>query len=136
MTFVADNMAAGILVGTRWGAETSIWERDPARFGFSDPPTPHSRPENTLCASYFLLFCHHNKSATVVNAFPKSIHFEKKSWHIQEDFFFVCFFKYQTFVFFLILINTIYIFYPCIQSSQNTDTGIYKPKVRSDLSGS
>lgn len=38
MTFVADNMAAGILVGKRWGAETSIWERDPARFGFSDPP--------------------------------------------------------------------------------------------------
>lgn len=38
--------------------EASFQEQVPARFGFSYRP---SHPANTLCASYFLLFCHHNK---------------------------------------------------------------------------
>lgn len=40
-------------------AEASFREREPARFGFFRPPP--SQTANTLCASYFLLFGHHNK---------------------------------------------------------------------------
>lgn len=74
------------------GGDVHLGARPSSFWFFWPSPIPHSRPENTLCASYFLLFCHHNMSATVVNAFPKSIHFEKKKLAHSRRRFFCLFF--------------------------------------------
>lgn len=71
MTFLADYMGAGIPLGV-----CSPRSENLLNLAFSDHP---SQPANTLCASYFLLFCHHNKRVQQQSMLPqKSIHFDKK----------------------------------------------------------
>lgn len=58
------------------GGEASFREREPARFGFFRPPLSTSK--HTLCFIFSVVLPSQQESATVVNAFPKSIHFDKK----------------------------------------------------------
>lgn len=87
-------------------------------FGFSNLSP---QPANSLCASYFLLFCHH-KSATVVNAFPKSLHIDKKVGTFKKTFSIITDFFYPLKGFFVDHHNYNIRLSPCIQSSQKNST--------------
>lgn len=56
--------------------EASFREREPARFGFSDSDLSTSK--HTLCFIFSVVLPSQQESATVVNASPKSIHFDEK----------------------------------------------------------
>lgn len=111
------------------------------------PTAPLSNGKHTLCFIFSVVWPSQQESATVVNAFPKkyTVHFDKKSWHIQEDmsvFFFLIitdFFFFLTFEIFFLNPHKYNIhLFPCIQSPQknSTDTGIYKSRGRGELNSS
>lgn len=139
MTFVADYMGAGIPV--LGGGSVHPGSENPLVLAFLD--LLHlSTSKHTLCFVFSVVLPSQQESATVVNAFPKSIHFDKKVGTFKTSFFFFFFLIIRLFfVCFLTVFNphkyNIHLF-PCIQSPQknSTDTGIYKSRERSELGSS
>lgn len=136
MTFVADYMGAGIPV--LGGGSVHPGSENPLVLAFLD--LLHlSTSKHTLCFVFSVVLPSQQESATVVNAFPKSIHFDKKVGTFKTSFFFL--FNKTCFFCFLTVFNphkyNIHLF-PCIQSPQknSTDTGIYKSRERSELGSS
>lgn len=120
MTFVADYMGAGIPV--LGGGSVHPGSENPLVLAFLD--LLHlSTSKHTLCFVFSVVLPSQQESATVVNAFPKSIHFDKKVGTFKTSFFFSFFLiirLFFVFVFVLILINTIYIFFPVSRAHKRT----------------
>lgn len=99
---------------------------------------PLSSSKHTLCFIFSVVLPSQQESATVVNALPKSIHFDKKrlAHSRRHELFFIItdlFFFFHRFLFYPHKYNIR--LFPCIQNPQknSTDTGIYKSRERSEL---
>lgn len=84
---------------------------------------PLSSSKHTLCFIFSVVLPSQQESATVVNALPKSIHFDKKRLahsRRHELFFIITDLVFFSIVFCFILINTIYVSFPVSRTHKRT----------------